>query len=228
MKIVLTGACGFAGSTIAGALLGARDGLEIVGLDNLSRPGSELNRTKLAKLGIKLLHLDIRNQSDVDALDRADWVIDAAANPSVLGGVDGRTSSRQIIEHNLLGTINLLEYCKRHRAGFILLSTSRVYSVSALTAIKVAVVDDGYRPCRKGFAVLIRKEFQKIFRPTRQFRCTARPSAPRNSSRLSMAVVSIFRCGSIAAVSWPVRTNLGKLIREFFHFGSTVISAANH
>jgi len=146
MKIVLTGACGFAGSTIAGALLGARDGLEIVGLDNLSRPGSELNRTKLAKLGIKLLHLDIRNQSDVDALDRADWVIDAAANPSVLGGVDGRTSSRQIIEHNLLGTINLLEYCKRHRAGFILLSTSRVYSVSALTAIKVAVVDDGYRP----------------------------------------------------------------------------------
>jgi len=74
MKIVLTGACGFAGSTIAGALLGARDGLEIVGLDNLSRPGSELNRTKLAKLGIKLLHLDIRNQSDVDALDRADWV----------------------------------------------------------------------------------------------------------------------------------------------------------
>jgi len=52
-------------------------------------------------------------------------------------------------------------------------------------------------PCRKRFAVLIRKEFQKIFRPTRQFRCTARPSAPRNSSRLSMAVVSIFRCGSI-------------------------------
>src|SRR5439155_20031151 len=146
MKIVLTGACGFAGSTIAGALLGARDGLEIVRLDNLSRPGSELNRTKLAKLGIKLLHLDIRNQSDVDALDRADWVIDAAANPSVLGGVDGRTSSRQIIEHNLLGTINLLEYCKRHRAGFILLSTSRVYSIPPLTALEMEVINGAFRP----------------------------------------------------------------------------------
>jgi CDP-paratose 2-epimerase len=146
MKIVLTGVCGFAGSTIAAGLLALRSNLEIVGLDNLSRPGSELNRTKLAKLGIKLLHLDIRNQSDIDVLDRADWVIDAAANPSVLGGVDGRISSRQLVENNLFGTINLLEYCKKHRAGFVLLSTSRVYSVSALTAIKVAVVQDGYRP----------------------------------------------------------------------------------
>src|SRR6266481_3457814 len=144
MKIVLTGACGFAGSTIAGALLGARDGLEIVGLDNLSRPGSELNRTKLAKLGIKLLHLDIRNQSDVDALDRADWVIDAAANASVLAGVDGRTSSRQIIEHNLLGTVQMLEYCKARSAGFLLLSTSRVYSIPPLAALPMRVVDEAF------------------------------------------------------------------------------------
>jgi len=48
-----------------------------------------------------------------------DWVIDAAANPSVLAGVDGRTSSRQLVEHNLGGTVNLLEFCKAHRAGFV-------------------------------------------------------------------------------------------------------------
>lgn len=140
------GACGFAGSTIAAGLLAARADLELVGVDNLSRPGSELNRTKLAKMGIKLRHLDIRNASDISVIDRADWVIDAAANPSVLGGIDGKASSRQIIEHNLLGTINLLEYCKEHHAGFILLSTSRVYSFSALAAIDVAIVQDGYRP----------------------------------------------------------------------------------
>jgi len=62
----------------------------------------------------------------------ADWVIDAAAQPSVLAGRDGKTSTRQLLEHNLLGTINLLEYCRTSRAGFILLSTSRVYSISAL------------------------------------------------------------------------------------------------
>ena len=58
----------------------------------------------------------------------------------MLAGVDGRTSSRQLIEHNLNGTVNLLEYCKRHRAGFILLSTSRVYSITALAGLQVAEI----------------------------------------------------------------------------------------
>jgi CDP-paratose 2-epimerase len=66
-----------------------------------------------------------------------DWVIDAAANPSVLAGVDGLSSSRQVIEHNLQGTVNMLEYCRRHEAGFVLLSTSRVYGVGPLAGLPV-------------------------------------------------------------------------------------------
>lgn len=146
MKILLTGASGFAGSTIAEALLAAREGLEIVGLDNFIRAGSELNRRRLAQFGVKLIHGDIRSASDVDALPPVDFVLDCAANPSVLAGVDGRTSSRQLIEHNLGGTINLLEYCKAHDAGFILLSTSRVYSIPPLAGLKVEAVDGAYRP----------------------------------------------------------------------------------
>jgi CDP-paratose 2-epimerase len=73
-------------------------------------------------------------------------VIDAAANPSVLAGVDGKTSSRQLLEHNLWGTINILEYCKTHRAGLILLSTSRVYSVPPLAALPVEVHQKAFRP----------------------------------------------------------------------------------
>jgi CDP-paratose 2-epimerase len=84
-----------------------------------------VERRKSAAANSDFRHLDIRNASDINSLPPADWVIDAAANPSVLAGVDGKTSSRQLIEHNLLGTINLLEYCKAHRAGFVLLSTSR-------------------------------------------------------------------------------------------------------
>jgi CDP-paratose 2-epimerase len=146
MKILLTGACGFAGSTIAADLRAAREGLDITGVDNLSRPGSELNRSGLKKLGITLRHLDIRSATDLDTLGPTDWVIDAAANPSVLAGVDESTSSRQVIEHNLIGTINLLEYCKAHGAGFILLSTSRVYSIPALAGLKLAVKKDAFRP----------------------------------------------------------------------------------
>jgi CDP-paratose 2-epimerase len=73
--------------------------------------------------------------SDLEALPAVDWVIDAAAQPSVLAGRDGKTSTRQLLEHNLLGTINLLEYCRESQAGFILLSTSRVYSIPALAGL---------------------------------------------------------------------------------------------
>jgi CDP-paratose 2-epimerase len=145
MKILISGICGFAGSTIALRLRETSDE-EVLGFDNFVRPGSELNRLALRRAGIDVRHADLRSASDIEALPKADWVIDAAANPSVLAGVDDRTSSRQVVEHNLSGTINLLEYCKRHRAGFILLSTSRVYSIKSLCRLKMNVEENAYRP----------------------------------------------------------------------------------
>ena len=118
--------------------------LQIIGLDNFSRKGSELNISDLTELGINLIRGDVRSQSDIDALPKVDWVIDCAANPSVLAGLDGQSSSRQLMEHNLLGTINLLEYCKSHKAGLILLSTSRVYSASELAALPVVSSDNRF------------------------------------------------------------------------------------
>ena len=87
-------------------LLQSHSNLQIIGLDNFSRKGSELNISELTNLGIDLIRGDIRSQSDIDALPKVDWVIDCAANPSVLAGLDGQSSSRQLMEHNLLGTIN--------------------------------------------------------------------------------------------------------------------------
>ena len=144
MKILITGICGFAGTSIAKSLLQSHSNLQIVGLDNFSRKGSELNISELTSLRIDLIRADIRSQSDIDNLPKVDWVIDCAANPSVLAGLDGNSSSRQLMEHNLLGTINLLEYCKQHKAGLILLSTSRVYSASELSALPVRSSDNRF------------------------------------------------------------------------------------
>ena len=144
MKILISGICGFAGTSIAKVLLQSHSNLQIMGLDNFSRKGSELNTPQLSDFGINLIRGDIRSQSDIDALPKADWVIDCAANPSVLAGLDGQSSSRQLMEHNLLGTINLLEYCKSHKAGLILLSTSRVYSASELAALPVQSSEDRF------------------------------------------------------------------------------------
>jgi CDP-paratose 2-epimerase len=146
LKILITGVCGFVGSTLARALAESRDRVELLGFDNFIRPGSDTNRAALKAAGVKLFHSDLRMASDMDALPAADWVIDAAANPSVLAGVDGTTSSRQLVEHNLGGTINLLEYCKRHRAGLVLLSTSRVYSIPPLAGLAIEVANNAFRP----------------------------------------------------------------------------------
>jgi CDP-paratose 2-epimerase len=135
MRILITGACGFVGGVLARAFRDAAENVEIIGLDNLVRSGSETNRTALRQAGFHLFHGDIRLPSDLEFLPRCDWIIDAAANPSVLAGVDGKMSGRQLVEHNLVGTLNLLELCRKWNAGFIMLSTSRVYSIAALSAI---------------------------------------------------------------------------------------------
>ena len=145
MKILITGISGFCGYTICNRILQDFPNFKIFGIDNLSRPGSEKNVTSLNSLGVKFVRADIRNHSDIDSLPKVDWVIDCAANPSVLAGMDVQSSSRQLMEHNLLGTINLLEYCKKHKAGLILLSTSRVYSASELANLPVYSSNDRFK-----------------------------------------------------------------------------------
>ena len=144
MKVLISGVCGFAGSHLARFLLDSHQGIEIIGLDSLARQGSETNRQALQRLGVRLFHGDLRMASDLDSLPAVDWVVDAAAQPSVLAGRDGNTSPRQLLEHNLLGTINLLEYCRNSRAGVILLSTSRVYSIPALAQFPLLVESSRY------------------------------------------------------------------------------------
>jgi CDP-paratose 2-epimerase len=146
MKILITGVCGFVGSSLAESLPQRREGLSICGIDNLMRPGSELNRERLRKLGVEFVHGDIRSASDFEGLPKADWVIDAAANPSVLAGMGGGGSSRQLFEHNLGSLVNVVEYCRAHGAGLVVLSSSRVYSIQALRAMPLKVENDAFRP----------------------------------------------------------------------------------
>jgi CDP-paratose 2-epimerase len=146
MRIVITGICGFVGSEVALQLGRRFAGAQIVGIDNFSRPGSETTRPHLKTAGVTVKHGDVRCASDLDAVGDADWVIDAAANPTVLVGIDGRTSSRQAVEHNLVGTLNVLEFCKNRGAGLVLLSTSRVYSVKSLNGLPLVVRHRAFVP----------------------------------------------------------------------------------
>ncbi len=96
MKILVTGICGFAGTSISKSLLQSHSNLQIVGLDNFSRKGSELSISELTNLRIELIRGDIRSQSDIDYLPKVDWVIDCAANPSTLGALLGTYIGEEI------------------------------------------------------------------------------------------------------------------------------------
>lgn len=133
MKICITGVAGFVGSRLARFLADAIPGAGLCGIDNLSRRGAETNLGDLARIGCEFHHGDIRSPDDIAGLPKVDWVIDCAAIPSVMAGLSG--DSAALVGHNLFGTIHLLEKCRRDGAGFLMLSTSRVYSIPALAAL---------------------------------------------------------------------------------------------
>ena len=146
MRILIAGIYGFVGYSLVKHWRQSGAVHQLIGVDNLSRAGSEINRQQLRQWGVPVYHADIRCPSDLQNLPDVDWVIDAAANPSVMAGIDGASSSRQVMEHNLVGTINMLEFCRDRKAGFLLLSTSRVFSIEPLSKLKLTVENDSYKP----------------------------------------------------------------------------------
>lgn len=113
------------GSFIARSLKSAYPDIEILALDNLKRRGSELNLPILKKEGVQFFHGDIRAQEDLESMGDFDCIIECSAEPSVLAGVNN--SPQYLINTNLMGAINCLEFARKYNAHFIFLSTSRVY-----------------------------------------------------------------------------------------------------
>lgn len=145
MRILVTGACGFAGAVLARRMIESAADVQIIGIDNLSRPGSQTNVEPLRALGVEVRIGDILDRDFLASLPRCQWILDCAANPSVLAGVDG-SSSLGVVEQNLFGTVNLLELCKHWNAGFTLLSTSRVYSIPPLATLPLEESSSRFYP----------------------------------------------------------------------------------
>lgn len=132
-SILITGGCGFVGSNLSMMLKQKYPGYSIVALDNLKRRGSELNLPELRHAGVEFIHGDIRNTEDLVLATKFDYIIDAAAEPSVMAGM-GATLN-YVINTNLSGTINTLQLAVKCGAKFIFLSTSRVYPIAHLEHI---------------------------------------------------------------------------------------------
>jgi len=132
-KILITGGMGFVGSNLAVSLKLKYPEYFLIAFDNLKRRGSEINLNRLKNCGVEFIHGDIRNRADFDEIGKVDCIIDAAAEPSVLAGIEN--SPVYLIDTNLNGTINTLHFAAKHKSDFIFLSTSRVYPISGIEQI---------------------------------------------------------------------------------------------
>ena len=129
-KVLITGGAGFVGSNLALKLKAKYPDADIFALDNLKRRGSELNIPRLKAAGVNFIHGDIRNKEDFEEIGEIDLLIECSAEPSVLAGID--SSPAYLINTNLVGTINCLEFARKNNAAFVFLSTSRVYPIDPI------------------------------------------------------------------------------------------------
>lgn len=132
-NILITGGAGFVGSSMALQLKAKYPTYEIYVLDNLKRRGSELNIPRLKAANIHFVHGDIRNKEDFDGLPKIDLILEASAEPSVLAGID--STPDYLINTNLSGTINCLNFATKNKSDFIFLSTSRIYPIETIESI---------------------------------------------------------------------------------------------
>jgi nucleoside-diphosphate-sugar epimerase len=133
VKVVVTGAAGFIGSTLAEALVAA--GHEVVGLDAFidyyPRPMKEANLDGLAPMpGFSFGEIDLRTD-DIDPwLDGADAIVHEAA---MAGLMRSWTDLELYASCNLLATNRLIDAARRAGAKrFVLASTSSVYGTEAV------------------------------------------------------------------------------------------------
>ena len=133
IKIMIAGGCGFIGSSLANFFLSKYSNSKIYILDNLMRPGSEINLERLRNDRLVFFKSDLSNKTSFNNLPICDIFIDAAADPSVLSGID--SSVLTLINNNFNTTINAIEWCAKVKCKFLFLSTSRVYPIKILDKI---------------------------------------------------------------------------------------------
>lgn len=151
-KVLVTGCAGFIGFHISEKLL--KQSVEVIGIDNLSRSGSENNLSILDTYeNFKFFKADIRNFEEISKIFQQyigiDLIIHQAAQVAVTTSI---TDPRLDFDTNALGTFNLLEATRLFSPDsvFQFASTNKVYGT--MEELEVIEVDGkyNYKKLKKG------------------------------------------------------------------------------
>jgi CDP-paratose 2-epimerase len=130
MNILITGGCGFVGANLAIYL--KKKKFSVTSLDNIVRLGSHYNLKLLKKNKIKNYKIDISNYKKIEKIPKFDLIIDCCAEAAV---EVSKKNIDEVINTNLLGTINILKKCKNDNSKIIFISSSRVYPINEINKI---------------------------------------------------------------------------------------------
>ena len=127
MKILITGGCGFVGANLI--LFLKKKKFNVASIDNLSKKGSKFNLNLLKTNNIKNYNFDISKKKFLNKLPKFDLIIDCCAEAAV---EFSKKNFEKVIDTNLIGTLNILEKCKKDKSKIIFLSSSRVYPINLI------------------------------------------------------------------------------------------------
>src|SRR5271165_5334913 len=127
MKVLVTGAAGFIGSATAKRLLDRKN--EVVGLDNLNDYYDvSLKQARLAGLQseprFRFARLDLANREAIASLfaqEKFERVVHLGAQAGVRYSLKDPDS---YIQSNIVGTMNILEGCRRHAVEHLVYASS--------------------------------------------------------------------------------------------------------
>jgi len=128
MNIIITGGCGFVGSSLSIFLKKNIKNSTILSIDNLSKSYSKFNEAILIKNKIRNERINLGNLNSLKKIKfKADYIIDCSAEPAV---EISKKKIVNVIESNFLSTVNVLEKAKKDKSKLIFISSSRVYPIA--------------------------------------------------------------------------------------------------
>lgn len=130
-RALVTGCAGFIGSHLTDSLL--ENGFHVIGLDNLSTGKEENIVQHVDNESFQFIKGDIRDLSLFEMIAEVDFVFHFAALARIQPSIEDPITSNFV---NHVGTLNVLEYCRRNKAKIIFSGSSSIYAGDKLPIIE--------------------------------------------------------------------------------------------